>query len=124
MSAASGGLSGRSPDGWFASGTAAISGRPGAVSSDSGCKRDGLARSRSRGEPIWSTHTAGTGRSNHFAIQNDGNLVVYTAGGHVVWASRSTAPVLTTGQHLDPGHRLRTKESRHAWVSLTMHRSG
>ena len=77
-----------------------------------------------RGDPIWSTHTAGTGRLNHFAIQNDGNLVVYTASGHAVWASRSTAPVLTTGHHLDPGHRLRTKEAGHAWVSLTMHRSG
>jgi hypothetical protein len=76
------------------------------------------------GDPIWSTHTRGTGQHNYFQIQDNGNLVVRTATGHRVWSSGSTAAMLATGQHLDSGARLRTKGYGHRFVSLTMQRDG
>lgn len=77
------------------------------------------------GAPIWSTHTAGTGAHNYFRVQDNGNLVVYNGAGHAVWAAGSTAPMITTGQHLDPGRQLRVLAySDHAFVSLTMQRAG
>lgn len=76
------------------------------------------------GDPIWSTHTAGTGHCNHFQILDTGNLVVRTASGRTVWSSGSTAPMITTGQRLEPGHRLRTYEWGHRYITLAMRRSG
>jgi hypothetical protein len=76
------------------------------------------------GDPIWSTHTAGSGRHNHFQILNTDNLVVRTATGRTVWSAHSTAPMITTGQHLDPGQRLRTYEWGHRYITLAMRRTG
>jgi len=76
------------------------------------------------GHPLWATHTAGTGSHDYFSVQDDGNLTVRTGSGHRVWASGSTDPFIATGQHLDPGRRIRTQEWDHPFVSLTMRRSG
>lgn len=76
------------------------------------------------GDPIWSTHTRGTGTHNYFQIQDDGNLVVRTASGHRVWASGSGFALMTTGQQLAAGGQLRTKDYAHRFVSLTMRRGG
>jgi hypothetical protein len=76
------------------------------------------------GTPIWSTHTQGTGSHNYFQILDNGNLVVRTGDGRRVWASGSTSAIMTTGQRLASGSRLRTKEYEHRYVSLTMQRTG
>lgn len=77
------------------------------------------------GDPLWSTHTAGTGHHNSFELLNNGNMVVRTAAGRTVWSAGSTRPMLLTGEQLTPGQRLRTKEYlNHRWVSLTMERGG
>ncbi len=76
------------------------------------------------GDPIWSTHTTGTGHRNYFQILDNGNLVVRTAAGRTVWSSGSTAPMITTGQHLNSGQRLRTFEWGHRYINLTMQRTG
>lgn len=83
-----------------------------------------LVRYCRAGDPLWSTHTAGTGSHNHFQIQNDGNLAVYTSAGKRVWASHSAAAAMLTGQHLNPGQRLRTQSANHPFVSLTMQTGG
>jgi hypothetical protein len=83
-----------------------------------------LVRYCRAGEPLWSTHTAGTGSHNYFQIQDNGNLVVYTSSGRRVWAAGSAAPLVTTGQQLGPGQRIRSQDWNHPFVSLTMQRGG
>jgi hypothetical protein len=40
------------------------------------------------GKQLWHTGTEGTGSANRLVVQDDGNLVVYTAAGHPVWTRK------------------------------------
>jgi hypothetical protein len=76
--------------------------------------------------PLWST---GTFRSGAYVdLQNDGNLVVYPAGGGAaLWASNSTLPGPESCGGLGPGHALNNGQSLYSCngqFRLTMQSDG
>jgi hypothetical protein len=104
---------------------------PGYLSSDKStfCMRasGSLVLSTSKGQVIWSSHTAGTGRHNYLRVENDGNLVVYTAHGKAVRQSGTTRSIMIAGTTLSSGAHLVYRVRQQLGITptwLIMRRSG
>jgi len=57
--------------------------------------------------PIWASNTWGHNGSG-LTVQDDGNTVIYDAGGHPLWATNTWLPMgpTPTGSHMRPGETL------------------
>jgi hypothetical protein len=64
---------------------------------------------------VWSTGT--TGAKSRFVHQNDGNLVVYNAGGQPTWASGTSGRATTTLKLMDTGKLVLLDGDRLVWSS-------
>jgi hypothetical protein len=73
---------------------------------------------------LWATPTRGSGSANTFRIRDDGQLVVRTGTGHIVWRSGSGPAMLAAGHRLLPGQALRNCTVFGRCTSLTMRRNG
>lgn len=96
------------------------------------CRRPGLTMEPSgaavlhcHARRLWATPTRGTGHDNTLRVRNDGEVVVVTADGRIVWRSGSGRALLGTGGRVDPGQELRNCSSQRVGCDrLTMRRSG
>lgn len=81
---------------------------------DGHCARPGLTVEPSgaavlhcHAQRLWATPTRGTGHDNTLRVRDDGEVVVMTAAGRIVWRSGSGRALLGTGERLGPGQELR-----------------
>lgn len=68
--------------------------------------------------PLWASNTTGQG-AEYFAVQNDGNLVIYTANNKPVWSSGTQGDWLSA-LHLQTDGNLVLYKLAPAWATGTV----
>lgn len=64
---------------------------------------------------VWATNTVGTSPTG-LSMQDDGNLVLYAAGGKVLWSANSRPDRIIPGESIDVGEYLWSKNGRYNLV--------